>query len=665
MKQLVRQLVSLIAVTLLTLSTGSGWAEETTGTVAKDGGTTPSESMEGALAKRLARLPEVLATYDGGQFTKEELSATLQLRKPRALAQFSPAVILNASDAVLREVVKDFLYERFLYEKAKTEGIDENTSTIREKLAEYEGEVFNRLYYERVFAKELEKAREERMRELYEQEKATKYTVPGVTKLAEIYLSAYKSYEVKSGETLAEIAKREAGDPQAVRRILREDPFHFYRRSPGVETGEVDYREVQAGEKLLVPLKKDELTSKEALAKKLRAEAIAGADFLELAEKHSDAPASRRKEVFKLESDMMSEVQRAVEQARGTSITEVVRSPHGFHILKIMDRTETQTLSFEQVRNKIELSAEDQRRIEDTARRNLFDRLSSKYKLEMNTEALRRDDPGGTDPLTASTWLARIGDFRYTYDDFQREVLPYQKSWRGMNYDERLKFLRSSPKIVMELVKRESKALGLEKDPVYRSEMESKKIIEVTTEWLRRREQSRKPPTDEELRAWYEQHLDKFTGAEKVKLREITKRVNLLLPDAERQAAIESAKKQLNDIRSKIRTVQDFEEYARRESDAIATRSRGGLIGVVPTSFRGDAFRNEIAKLKVGQISEPFLYGSEVMIIMLEEKIPAPVVSFEEALPKVRRMYELEQTRKGRDLERDELFKEKRVELKF
>jgi parvulin-like peptidyl-prolyl isomerase len=159
--------------------------------------------------------------------------------------------------------------------------------------------------------------------------------------------------------------------------------------------------------------------------------------------------------------------------------------------------------------------------------------------------------------------------------------------------------------------------------------------------------------------------LDKFTGTEKVKLREITKRVNLLLPDAQRQAAIESAKKQLNEIRSKVRTVKDFEEYARRESDAIATRSRGGLIGVVPTSFRGEAFRNEISKLKVGQISEPFLYGSEVMIIMLEEKVPAPVVSFEEALPKVRRMYEQEQTRKGRDLERDELFKEKHVELKF
>lgn len=609
-------------------------------------------------------LPEVLASYEGGKFTKEELSATLKLRKPASVQYFSPGEIISFAPERLREIVSDYVFERLLVEKALTEGIDKTSSGIRERLEQYEDEVFNRLYYERVFAAELDAAREKMLREAYDRDKATKYTLAGSIKLAEIYLSSLRPYEVKKGDTLASIAERECGDRAAEAQILRDDPFHYPRKSPGALKGEVDYVEVKAGEHLLIPLRKDELTSKEALAKKLRRDPRIATDFLELARQYSEAPPSRRAEVFELDSYMDPIIKRAVEKTPTTSVTEVLRTAHGFHLVKVMDRTETRTLSFDEVRSLIKLDPEALQKAEEEARKSLVDRLRNKYGLQLNEEALKVEDyQATTSPLTGSTWLVRVGDFVYTLDDFRKELIPHQKSWRGLTYQERVDFIKSSPKILKHLVKLESRQLGLQNDPQYRAEMDSKAVMDVSSAYLRSLEAKEPPITEAELREWYDKHIDQFTGPVKVKLREITKRVNLLLPDSEKTKLLNETKQKLEAIRQKIRTVQDFEEMAKRESDAIGTRSRGGLIGAVPIGFRGEAFQAQIQKLQPGQVSEPFLYGSEMVIIMLEEKLAAPVLPFDSVKNRVERAVREERRKKLWKELREKLFAEKHVQF--
>jgi parvulin-like peptidyl-prolyl isomerase len=159
--------------------------------------------------------------------------------------------------------------------------------------------------------------------------------------------------------------------------------------------------------------------------------------------------------------------------------------------------------------------------------------------------------------------------------------------------------------------------------------------------------------------------LDRFTGVKRVTVREITKRVNLALPDDQRKQAIEDAKKELNTIRGKVRDLSDFEQLARRESAAISSRSRGGLLGTVSIEFRGELFKNQLLQLKPGEVSEPFLYGAEVVIVRLDEVIPAEVQSFEEALPRVRQQYRREVMPKLADEERDRVLQEAGFELKI
>ena len=627
----------------------------------QESGTTTAAAVHAA---HYDALPEVLATYDGGKFTKQELSATLRLRRPRGVEFMAPNDVISLPPERLRQVVSDLVFERILVEKALEEGIDKTTSGIREKLAQYEDEVFNRLYYERIFQPELEANREKMLKVVYERDKATKFTIPGFIRLAEIYLSTYKPYVVKAGDTLDRIAKQECGDAKAVSRILRDEPFHYYRKSPGAIAGAVDFVDVKPGEKLLVPLAADAVTSKEGLARQLQERASKGEDFNSLAQKYSEVPDAKKTEAFDLDPLMAPVIRKAVDKLSTGVVSEVLHSPHGFHIVKVLDKVETRTLSFEEVRDRIQLDPEEVRKAEENARKNLVERLRDKYHLDLNLDALRQDDFQGTNPLTASTWLARVGnDFVYTFDDFRQELLPYQKSWRGLSAQERIDFIKSSPKILKHLIKLESKSQGLEKDPQYRAEMDSKAVIDVTTAYLRKLESTLPPISEAEMREWYEKHLDQFTGTPKVKLREITKKVNILLPDKERAEAIEKAKKTLAEIRSKIHSVQDFEQMARRESDSIASRSRGGLIGVVPLGFRGDTFKAQIEKLQPGEISEPFLYGPEIMIVMVEEKTAAPVMPFEEVKSRIQRVLEEERRQKMREELKKRLFEEKHVQI--
>ncbi len=67
----------------------------------------------------------VLATWDGGQLTNEEVSRTLQMRKPRSMGDILPEQLAGSPAPKQREIIRDLAYELILYEKAKAAGINE------------------------------------------------------------------------------------------------------------------------------------------------------------------------------------------------------------------------------------------------------------------------------------------------------------------------------------------------------------------------------------------------------------------------------------------------------------------------------------------------------------------------------------------------------------
>lgn len=608
----------------------------------------------------------VLATYDGGAFTNVDLTSTLVLRKPREFSSFPNEQILKAPLGQLRLLVTDYVYELALYDAAKKAGITEETSGIKERLQNFRNDALNRIYFEQEIAPQMVQRDEKSAREYYDQNKDKLYTAPEAAYVRNLHLSFFKPYIVKAGETLKQIAERESGDAAAASRILRGDPLH-YPRMP-LNPDKVPFEDARAGEPLLVPLKNDDVTSKRRLANELAQRVRGGEDFGKLTEQYSEVETPAEKMTFQPDyNGMQANVRDAVQKlGAGTSFTQPLEGKYGIDLFKLEEYRTSHTLTFEEVKDKImmNLAPEQRRQSMNDIKANYVDRLGTKYGISFNTEVLKRVNSMGDNPITANTVIASAPDLTYTFEEYHNEMAQAMKGWTTMSYEERLNFAKASPRVVNYLVRRDAEKAGLDKTPGFESEMKSKAIIEVTSEYLRKMNEGRRTPPEDELRKYYNAHLDRYTSDSLVTVREIAKRVELSLPSKKKES-IETAKKQLEEIRASIHSQEDFERLARRESEALSTRSRGGLIGTVPMNFRGDVVKNQLSQLKPGDVSEPFLYGQEMMILRLDSMLPPTVVPFEQALPRVRSDYLLEVPRRQSAEDRQKVLKDAHFELKF
>ncbi len=609
----------------------------------------------------------VLATWKGGTFTNRDLTSTLALRTPITMPNVTPENVRKLGAPTLRDLVREFVYERLLFERARDEGITTQTADVKKRIEDYRLMNLGKQFYDKVMARRVDEMGEKQLRDRYEADKASKYTLPEKIEVQEIYLSYYENYRVQNGDTLEGIAKRISGNAKAAARILRNDSMKYPRLSPSTVTGQVPTLEVRPGEPLMVPIPDDLKTTKSRTATEARAKAAAGEDFTKLAEKYSDAAGGSKTAAFAPDFNGMNPQMSAfIQKGKKGDISEVIASPHGLHIIRIADRQPTRTLTFDEVKGKILVPEESRTANTELVRKQVLDELREKYGLKVHTDTLKTENPdAGDKPLPPSTAIVSGGGFSYTLEEFRRDLLPTMKSWTGMSFQERLDLARSAPPVVRYLVSREAAALGIDREPDYADAMRSKEIIEVTTEYLNRQRKQGGAVSDSELREYYSEHADRYATPGKVTLREITKRVNFSQPPAARAEAIEKAKKELQQVRAQIKTVDDFEQLARRESQAIATRSRGGNLGEVRPDFRGPAVRNVIDQLKPGEVSEPFLHGAEVVILLLEKSTPPTPQPFEDVINRVRTDYNREALPKKRAEDRDKSLKEAGFELKF
>ncbi|MGI8908016.1 MAG: peptidyl-prolyl cis-trans isomerase [Candidatus Sumerlaeaceae bacterium] len=608
--------------------------------------TTAPRSMRNAPAAILQSTEtQVIATWNGGQFTNTELSTSLRMRRPRTLGDITFEQIFNLPVTKQRELVRDMAYELILYQKAKSEGLTEKPPHISETLHKYRQQILARLYYQREVEPQLRQLDEKSAREYYESHKEL-YVTPAQTAVKNLHLSTYEQYTARAGDTLDSIAYNISGTTEAATRILRGTLPFYHRRVAPEFSSEVPTVELHEGEVLLVPVTEETITSKTRLAQNLRRKLMEGANVDEILATYSEpGKLAPPPQPFVIENSNASpQLKEAVGKAKGTSVTEVVRTPYGLDVLYIQDRISTRVLSFQDVRDQlISQVTSDTEAVKTTvenARREVLTRLAKQLKLDINEEALRRKDYAGPDPMTGSTPIVTAPGFTYTLDEFLNDLLPTGKSWQASTAEEKIEAARNSPAVGSYLVMRASENLGLDKTAIFEQEMHSKEILEISSEYLRTKLQKEFATiSDAQLRTYYESHLDKYTSPSQVVVREISKRVNLGLPPDRKVAAIEEARKALSAIRSKVSSLADFEQIARRESEAISSRSRGGLIGRVPETFRGEAFRNQLQQMQPGAVSEPFLYGNEVMIVRLDERTPPVTPPFEEVLGRLRNDY--------------------------
>ncbi|WP_456375060.1 SurA N-terminal domain-containing protein [Thiolapillus sp.] len=107
--------------------------------------------------------------------------------------------------------------------------------------------------------------------------------------------------------------------------------------------------------------------------------------------------------------------------------------------------------------------------------------------------------------------------------------------------------------------------------------------------------------TEEKLRDYYRQHQDEFQAPEERKLRHI------LIKVAENadQAAVDAARAKAADLEQRLAKGEKFEDLAKEFSDDPGSKDQGGELGWISPGLMAKTFEEEAYKLKKGQISQP------------------------------------------------------------
>ncbi len=610
--------------------------------------------------------PVVLATWNNGSFTNIDLSSTLHFRKPASMQSVDENSIYTLPVENVREVVSDLVYEQLLYKKAIADGITSDLPDLKARLSNFDDLTLAKIYYDAVFMPRINKLQEADLREIYEADKATRYTIPEILKVQEIWFSNYKPHTVAEGETLESIAKKINGNAEASKGILRDDVLHYYRQAPTAGSVKSRTFPLKPGEELLVPVSKDEETSQKIKADETLKKVRSGDDFLALAGKFSDAPKERREESFMPDiAGVEPPMADFLKAGKKGDVSEVIVGTHGRHILKIADKLSTTVLPFDEVKGKILIPTDNQEKHAAKIRIEVMKELSEKYKLEINSDLLKRKFKPGDESLTTGSVIASAPGFKYTLAEFMHDIEPTMKSYDELSFDERLEWVQNAPAVVRFLIQKDAEARNLDQSTEYRDAVASKELMEIVGEYMRRQQAQLTPVSEAELRDFYQKNIDRYTQPGKVTLREITKRVNQSQTPAARAQATEKAKEELIALRKNIKTADDFEQVARRESQSIATRSRGGLIGEVAPDFRGPSVRNVIEQLKPGEISAPFLYGTEVQMLKMDARTPSVAKPYEEVAKQVRNDYNKSIPGQTEAAKREAMLKEAGFTLKF
>ncbi|HLG55707.1 MAG TPA: peptidyl-prolyl cis-trans isomerase [Vicinamibacterales bacterium] len=135
--------------------------------------------------------------------------------------------------------------------------------------------------------------------------------------------------------------------------------------------------------------------------------------------------------------------------------------------------------------------------------------------------------------------------------------------------------------------------------------------------------------SDEEARAYYEQHRQEFTSPVEITLREILlevptsdQGVNVAQDDAERATA--------EDVRKRALAGEPFPRLA-GEYSAAASKANGGLIGPINSEELAPQLREMLSAMKVGDVSGVLRAQRGYQILKLESRTDAKVKTFDEA----------------------------------
>ncbi|MDP8255026.1 MAG: peptidylprolyl isomerase [Candidatus Alcyoniella australis] len=228
------------------------------------------------------------------------------------------------------------------------------------------------------------------------------------------------------------------------------------------------------------------------------------------------------------------------------------------------------------------------------------------------------DSAGGTE-------LAKVGTTVITFEEFNsslERVPPYFRQ-RLATREGKLQHLDTL--VVKELFYQEALNKGYDQDPDFLEELD---MVKKTLLYNKVRNEFAKTdfaPTEDEKKAYYEEHTEEFSIPERATVRHImTKLRRNATPEDE--AAAET---KIGQAQAELKG-GDFAAVAEKFSEERGSASKGGLLSPIKKGSRGKEFDEAVFALQsVGEISPVFRDSRGFHIVQLEKKEPTEVRDYD------------------------------------
>jgi peptidylprolyl isomerase len=165
-------------------------------------------------------------------------------------------------------------------------------------------------------------------------------------------------------------------------------------------------------------------------------------------------------------------------------------------------------------------------------------------------------------------------------------------------------------------------------------------------------------PTQDQVKAYYDQHLDLFTEPEKLRLSVILISVDPSAPVNAWAEALEKARGVYNQIKSGA----DFAELARKVS-GDKSAANGGDLGYLHHGMLPRGLEDKVDKFKVGEVVEPIKMLEGMAVFRLEDRIPPRVIPFDRAKARAEDLLVRDEKKRAWDENMDRLRKAAKIEI--
>lgn len=176
-----------------------------------------------------------------------------------------------------------------------------------------------------------------------------------------------------------------------------------------------------------------------------------------------------------------------------------------------------------------------------------------------------------------------------------------------------------------------ARAEGLETQPQVKKKLEEAEKMVLAEIFLQKKLQNLEV-TEKEMREFYEKNKSQYKEPEAVKVRHILIYVPQNADNKTKERALTRAKQ----IRNQLVKGAKFEELARIHSDDIASKEKGGDLGILRRGETMPEFEEKIFKLKPGEISQPIASPYGFHIVKVEQKISESILPFDAVKERVR-----------------------------